>query len=72
MLPLEAVAVTLCVLMLVVIVATLIASVTGYLDPAAVTRCRDCSRRLVDTRHRPDPVCVWCRLVHHRHRTAHP
>lgn len=65
--PLEITAVTLCLIMLGALVVMMIIALASVTDPPAFTHCRHCTRWTIDTSHRPDPVCIRCRLSHHRH-----
>lgn len=61
--PLEVLAVALCVLALLVIVAMLLVALADTADPTTITRCQECAHWMINTRHRPDVLCFRCR--HH-------
>ena len=62
--PLEIVAAVLFGIALTAVVVMLLAALPGIMDPTAFTRCHECSRWMVDTRHQPDAMCFHCRHAH--------
>jgi hypothetical protein len=65
--PLEITAVTLFLVMLGAVVVMMVIALAGVTDPPAFTHCRTCGRWTIDTAHRPEPVCLRCRLGHSHH-----
>jgi hypothetical protein len=65
--PLEILTAALCGIVLITMVVMLLAALPGIVDPTTFTRCHDCSRWMIDTRHQPDAVCFHCRHAHQHH-----
>lgn len=64
---LETLAIALCVLTLAAVVIMVLVALIDIVDPTTITRCRGCSRWMVDTHPRPEPTCFHCRHAHRAH-----
>jgi hypothetical protein len=65
---LEITTLVLCLIALAAVVVTLLLALSGITDPTTFVRCRECTRWMIDSHTRPEPVCFRCR---HHHGHAH-